>query len=254
MALVKRLLLALQLCTIVPVQVHGRVADDDLRHSVLFYPVVGALLGTALFGTLSALHAVLPAAPAAGVALALYTVLTGGLHTDGLMDVMDALGSRRPREQALEIMRDSRVGALGSMAGTLLFIGKFSALQALPVRAFYPFLLVPAASRLGMVFAMNLAPYARAGGTGLGAVFARQIPAAVVWGATAFAVLPGLVAAPPILALALPALAWLSAVAAAGFAQRRFGGMTGDLYGALNEVLEWVGWLVCLAFFHMGAM
>ena len=253
MALMRRLILAVQFCTIVPVSTVGRVADDDLRSSVLFYPVVGALLGTALYGALDALRAVLPPAPAAGVALALYTVLTGGLHADGLMDVMDAVGSRRPREQALEIMRDSRVGALGSMAGTLLFIGKFSALQALPVRPLYPFLLVPAASRLGMVFAMNLAPYARAD-AGLGGVFARQIPRTVVWGAASITVLLGLFAAPVALALSLPALAFLSAWAAAALAQRRFGGMTGDLYGALNELLEWAGWLLCLVFFHVGAI
>ncbi len=253
MAFVKRLILAVQFCTIVPVGTVGRVADDDLRSSVLFYPAVGALLGTALYGALFALRAALPPGPAAGVGLALYTVLTGGLHADGLMDVMDAVGSRRQREQALEIMRDSRVGALGSMAGTLLFIGKFSALQALPVRTLYPFLLVPAASRLGMVFAMNLAPYARAD-AGLGAVFAKKIPRRVVWGAVSITVLPGLLAAPAALALALPALAWLAAWAAARLAQRRFGGMTGDLYGALNEVLEWAGWLVCLMFLHAGAV
>ncbi len=248
-ALVKWLVLAVQFCTIFPAPSPRGVTNDDLRRSVSFYPFVGALLGVLLFIILRISRSVLPPAPAAGLALALYTLFTGALHSDGLMDVMDAIGSRKPREQALEIMRDSRVGAVGSIAGALLLIGKYSALSALPARLAYPFVLVPAASRLGMVFAMNLAPYARAD-AGLGRVFALRVPRAAVWSAACFTAGLGMLVAPLAIALALPVVAFLAAWGAAFFARRRFGGMTGDLYGALNEVLEWAGWLLCLALLH----
>ncbi|MCZ4151790.1 adenosylcobinamide-GDP ribazoletransferase, partial [Escherichia coli] len=95
-----------------------------LRESVVYYPLVGAAiglavwLGGALFGT------VLPALPAAVLTLTLWVWLTGGLHLDGWMDTADGLLSYRSRERMLEIMKDSRVGAMGVIACVLLLMMK----------------------------------------------------------------------------------------------------------------------------------
>ena len=73
----------------------------------------------------------LPTMPAAVLLLAIWVVLTGGLHLDGLMDTADGILSHRPREQMLEIMKDSRVGAMGVIVCVLHLLLKFSLLYTL---------------------------------------------------------------------------------------------------------------------------
>ena len=125
MPFVRNYLLALQFFTRIPVT--GRLADwvgyspQMLRASAAHFPGVGCLVG-ALVAALSA--ALLWALPAGGfsplIVAALGTafgiLLTGAFHEDGLADVADGLGGSYQRERALEIMKDSRVGAFGAIA------------------------------------------------------------------------------------------------------------------------------------------
>ncbi|MEE3101345.1 MAG: adenosylcobinamide-GDP ribazoletransferase, partial [Pseudomonadota bacterium] len=109
-------LYALQFLTRIPIPAWVGHAPDMLARAARWYPVVGALVGLAA-GAVYAGAATLGLAPLAGAALALAVsiALTGALHEDGLADTLDGLGGGATRERALEIMRDSRIGAYGAV-------------------------------------------------------------------------------------------------------------------------------------------
>ncbi|MEN1985753.1 adenosylcobinamide-GDP ribazoletransferase [Paenibacillus hubeiensis] len=261
---------AFQFLSRFPVRMQLDFAPPLLRESVVYYPLVGAAiglavwLGGALFGT------VLPALPAAVLTLTLWVWLTGGLHLDGWMDTADGLLSYRSRERMLEIMKDSRVGAMGVIACVLLLMMKAALLADFIAQgrwAYVPLLILPMIwSRWFMVCAISGWPNARAD-DGLAALFAglgerrelRRATARAAW-LTVVAGLIALVAAwytqphhgligggmsghswwlyPVLAAMLLPLACHLLGRWVAGRISDRLGGLTGDTYGAMNELLE----------------
>ena len=133
-------LLAVQFFTRIPVI--GAVADwvgyspAMLRASAAHFPGIGWLVGAVAAGVYALLLALLPATlftplVAAALSTVASVLLTGGFHEDGLADVADGLGGSRDRQRALEIMKDSRVGAFGAMALVLALLCKLSLLGLL---------------------------------------------------------------------------------------------------------------------------
>lgn len=257
---------AFQFLSRFPVKGEPDFSPELLQRSVVYYPLVGAAIGlsAALGAGLAAW--LLPAWPAAVITLILWVGLTGGLHLDGWMDSADALLSYRTRERMLEIMKDSRVGAMGVLACVLLLLLKASLLAAFIEGGSYaelPLLLLPPVwSRWYMVRAMARFPLAR-GNEGLAASFgglpARQerrtrLAAALLTLAAAAAplALGAGNAWPQLLAAAI--LAPVAALACGTYAARRInsrlGGLTGDVYGALNELLEALLLLVLVLLQH----
>ncbi|GAB3820177.1 adenosylcobinamide-GDP ribazoletransferase [Tessaracoccus terricola] len=202
--------------------------------------VVGALAGLVTF--LAGLTGATLLAAALGVAT--LAALTGALHVDGLADTADGLGSRRPAEEALEIMRRSDIGPMGVVALVFVLLVDVAALESIAggggLAAPLALLVAAVVGRLAVVLASR-GPGAR--GSGFGALFTglTSAPAAVV---NTVAVL--LLAA----AAGLLASGWLGAAVFAGAAVvallttslwrrqlvRRLGGMTGDTFGSLVEV------------------
>ena len=133
MAFIRHYLLAVQFFTRIPIT--GRLADwvgfspAMLRASAGHFPGVGMLVGAAAAGVYGALALMLPQSTFAPlVAAVLSTVvtvlLTGGFHEDGLADLADGLGGSYDKARALEIMKDSRVGAFGAIALSLALLCK----------------------------------------------------------------------------------------------------------------------------------
>ncbi|MDO7907337.1 adenosylcobinamide-GDP ribazoletransferase [Paenibacillus sp. JX-17] len=231
-----------------------------LGRSVIYYPLVGAAIGTVVWLTGLACGWLLLPLPAAVLILIVWVWLTGGLHLDGWMDAADALLSHRDRDRMLEIMKDSRVGAMGVIACVLLLLLKVSLLYSLLEADAYSLLvLLPMIwSRWFMVHAMQGWPLARSGG-GLAGMFGHignaERRRAAFWatglsflvvliqivtdGGMAKAGQPVLLGNVGLLAFVLiPPAAWLAGTWAARRVQKRLGGLTGDIYGALNELLE----------------
>jgi adenosylcobinamide-GDP ribazoletransferase len=137
---IRHFLLAVQFFTRIPVT--GRLAawvgfsPEMLRASAAHFPGVGVLMGGAATAVFALLQVLLPDSTFSPlVAAAFSTVatvwLTGGFHEDGLADVADGLGGSYERERALEIMKDSRVGAFGAMALVLALLCKVALLALL---------------------------------------------------------------------------------------------------------------------------
>ena len=137
---IRHYLLAIQFFTRIPVT--GRLAEwvgfspDMLRASAAHFPGIGVVVGGAAAAAFALLMMFLPDTPFTPlVAAAFSTVatvwLTGGFHEDGLADVADGLGGSYDRDRALEIMKDSRVGAFGAMALVLALLCKVALLALL---------------------------------------------------------------------------------------------------------------------------
>ncbi len=258
---VRHFLLALQFFTRIPVT--GALArwtgysPAMLRESAGHFPGVGWITGAAgalVFGAALRLLPGQSGALAAALLCVIATVLlTGAFHEDGLADVADGLGGGREREHALEIMRDSRIGAFGAIALVLALGLKVALLATLAESgAWNACLAVLAAhvlSRAAPLFVMRALPYA-AGEAG------KSKPLADALGGAAF--ITGLCwAAPALLLVAwaqgLPALLAVCALAggvtawAAWRFARRLQGFTGDCLGAVQQLAELAVYLALAA-------
>lgn len=208
--------------------------DRDLGRSVPWFPVVGAVVG-ALSGTVYwAIHGPLGALLAAVLAVAAGAVATGCFHEDGLADTADALGGTS-RERRLEIMKDSRVGVFGVLALVLSTLVRVFAVSSLnPVDGLIALVVAHMLGRAVAVAMMGLAP--APAGTGLGHSYAAHLPrawtAAVVVLSSAVAVGLGLTGTVSL------ATAAAGAALVALVAWRAFGGVTGDVLGATEQVAE----------------
>ena len=208
--------------------------ERELGRSVPWFPVVGAVVG-ALSGTVYwALHGALGASLAAVLAVAVGAIATGGFHEDGLADTADALGGSS-RERRLEIMKDSRVGVFGVLALVLSTLVRVFAVSSLaPVDGLIALVVAHMLGRTMAVATMGVAP--AVAGAGLGHSYTAHLPR--TW--TAVAVLASSAAA---VSLGLPGAVSLAAAAAGALlvwvvARRAFGGTTGDVLGAAEQVVE----------------
>ncbi|WP_137972452.1 adenosylcobinamide-GDP ribazoletransferase [Pseudomonas sp. F(2018)] len=229
------LLIALQFLTRLPVRLVGMPEPAQIGRSLLWYPLVGLLLG----GLLLALHGLLGATPAllqAAILLAVWVGLSGGLHLDGLADTADAwVGGYGDRERTLAIMKDPRSGPIAVVALLLVLLLKFAALVVLLERgAWAGLLLAPWLGRALLPLLFLTTTYVRAGG--LGAALSEHTPRER---------LPLVLAGHCIVMLLLgfsAVLALLAAVLVFWLLRRAFvarlGGTTGDTAGALLELGE----------------
>lgn len=233
--MVKRFAAAWRFLTVFPF-FWGSNGDEGewLRRSVSMFPVVGMVLGMCNGVIVVIASRVLPPLPLAALLVAAGAMYSMGLHLDGLADCGDALSSPgRSPERALEIMKDSRIGAHGAAALTLALLAKFSGFASVYGDSLlWAAVAVPVAGRAAMLPPMILLPYLRA--RGLGAVFGFARPGAVLaWG-----VCCGVVAA-AVAGGAIGVVAWLAATFGwVWFLRRRLGGATGDCFGAACELAE----------------
>lgn len=226
-------LLAVQNLTRLPV---GNVSFDAevFGRGTAFFPLVGLLVGAVLTGIYYGGSLIWSSPVTAALMVAGGLVVTGGMHLDGFMDTLDGFGGGNA-ERRLEIMRDSRVGAFGVMGAITLLFLRFALFQSLSGSAWRLILLAPVVSRCGVVWAIGLFPYVRPKGQGMfykkytgwrEVVTATALTLAIGFGIGGFA------------GCFISAASFAIATLLGLFFSRRLGGLTGDTYGAVNEVLE----------------
>lgn len=223
----------------------------DFGRSVKFFPLIGAVLGAIYAAAAYGLFIFLPgrgiAVPhhfAAALLLVLPPLMTGGLHCDGFMDTMDGVFSGRSRERMLEIMKDSCAGSNAVFCFVSLMLFEFAVLLDMAPTLCVPALFVmPVIARMMMTAGITLYPYARP--EGMGKAFAEYADKK----SFAFAMTSTLVLVLPFGVSAWTALAVSAAFTTffAGYVEKRLGGLTGDVYGAIVTLNEGLTLLVFLA-------
>lgn len=243
-------LVALQFLTRLPVPSHHWSAER-MAATPRWYPAVGLLVGAIAAAVFWVASLLFPPVLAAMISTVAGILATGAFHEDGFADLCDGIGGGVTRVQALEIMRDSRLGTYGALGLGLTVGAKLAALASLPVAA-VPAVLLAAhpASRASSVVVIATSRYLRDHGTG------KPVAGGLSTGALVFAVGSGALATAALCAV-LPAVAvaggMLGLVLGHWLTRRRFeprlGGYTGDCLGAVQQTSElgfYLGVLACL--------
>ncbi len=238
MALLQQFLLSLSFFTRIPLPKGWNPGTGTLAQSAWAFPRAGAVTGARpgavylIFLAVGLAHGI-----AAWAALAFLVLLTGGLHEDGLADMTDGLASGRNREQKLAIMRDSRIGSYGVLALVITLAIRASAIAGFmsEFKTVWVLITAGACSRACLAVLMHFLPNARTDGlsASAGTPTRAQTLAAVLLAIGTLLLLGNLHAA----------LIGVLVLAAACFiinriALKQFGGITGDVLGALQQVSE----------------
>jgi adenosylcobinamide-GDP ribazoletransferase len=232
--LLKPIFTAMGFLTRFPTPRYEQFSDEDFGKGGAWYPLVGGLIGSILVLIAMVSHQFLPGAIGALFLVIVWEWMTGFLHLDGLADCGDALIAEVPTERRWEILHDSRLGTFGAVSLIFHLLGKvltiqilveqssWFALLAAPVFARWVFLAVArqpliAQSKIGSLFQK---------GFKLRHFFIASVLPVVL---AAYLKIQGLVALVIIL---------LAALGLARFAQKRLGGINGDVFGMIIEVTE----------------
>ncbi len=214
-----------------------QVSREQFARSLPYYPVVGLLIGLILAGIGWLLYLFLPQAVTSGLLVVAMVIITGGLHLDGFVDTFDGLaaGHKTP-EMRQQVMHRAGAGAIGVVSVILLLLVKYLSLNSVPESWLMATLvLMPVVSRWAMVYAVFIYPYARRQGMG------KELKRATGWygfaAATAVTLAVALVLA-QLAGLAILVAVWILVMALAAFFKGKFSGLTGDTYGAINELAE----------------
>ncbi len=198
--------------------------------------MVGLIIGLLLVGLNWLLGWFLPTAVVNILLIIFLAAITGALHLDGLADTCDGIAGGKTPEERWQVMRDSRVGSFGVVGVCGLLLVKYVSLNNMPQDLVMTSLvLMPVISRWAMVYTIFAYPYARP--SGLGKVFKQGVN----WLKLVMATLIALAVAAALSRLAGLAImlgAWVIVVIMATYLKRKFAGLTGDTYGAINEVAE----------------
>ena len=238
--MIKSALLAWHFLTIIPLcnASHVQPLPRELASSMQWYPAVGLIIGGMLVAGDAVFSMVFTPDVTALMVLCVLIVLTGGLHQDGLADTIDGLGKRGSPSERLAVMKDGSIGALGA-TGLMLVLGlRFTGILNLPSADRIVLLFcMPMIGRWAMVVSSFGSSHARVGG-GIASDFFNEIQLKdVVWATvwvgiflcgTLGCVLGGLTLG--LVAIMVRGLHF--------FFSRVFGGLTGDMLGAINEVTE----------------
>ena len=226
--------LAVQFLTRFPLNIKIELTNKRLGQSVLFYPLIGLLIGALLYS----LAYFLPAHSIqlnAAIILSIWIFITGGLHLDGLADCSDAwVGGLNDKTRSLAIMKDPSSGPIAVIVLILVLLLKWTALQQLLTQEanWVPLLAAPFLGRLSILILMLSTPYIRE--NGLGSAMQQYLPKKIAhiflgialtcsfWLISAYIVI--------ITLLLIALIRYLSL--------QRIQGITGDVYGASVEIIE----------------
>lgn len=225
--------LALETLTAIRPPVAVRYDEKSFGHSLIFFPIIGILLGSLQFALLIILRPYPIPIPLQSILLIVVNVLfTGGLHLDGVADTADAFGTSENTNKILAIMKDERLGVFGVAAVALLLYSRILVYQWMLERNdVFLFIFVPAISRFFLATTILLFPYARKSGKALPFSQARySIPSSI---AVVCFIPIFIFFAQRVVLLSL--ILWLLFQT---YVYSKIRGYTGDTLGCLNEVLE----------------
>ncbi|EPQ0430347.1 adenosylcobinamide-GDP ribazoletransferase, partial [Acinetobacter baumannii] len=180
--------IALQFLTILPIELKTIPTAQQNGRAILFYPLVGLIIGGILF-LVTCIFVKLPALLLAAIVFALWIWLTGGLHLDGLADTADAwVGGFGDKLRTLQIMKDPSCGPIGVLSIVIVCLLKFALIYVLIEQHQSLFLIcIPILGRVVPSILFLTTPYVRE--KGLGRSLTDHLPKTASWIITGFVLL-----------------------------------------------------------------
>lgn len=230
--MIKDLRGAIQFLTILPL---GKPMEAPGHRMVQYFPLAGLIVGSLLALTDTGLQRFLPLNIVSLIDVMFLAVVTGALHLDGLADTADGLFSHRSSENALKIMKDSRIGTMGLLALVFVLGIKWAGISSLHEHRAIYLILIPVYARGAFTIAIYFLDYVRPeGGTAMEFFAGNRSIASLGW---------------LLVPVALSLLLGIRGVFLNGvfigivmlvilYYKKRLGGITGDMLGALGEVTE----------------
>lgn len=228
---------ALRFLTILPIPGGWTRQDGRFERCALWFPIVGIIIGAMLAGTAIITQAIFPPAVSVIIIVGVSIFVSGGLHLDGVADTADGMFSSKPTAKILSIMKDSRIGTMGTLA-LILFLGlKTASLIAIPSKELWRVVFLMTLNGRTILLLGICWGHPIPNTTGLGKLFMEEH--------SLLKALPLLVA-PIIVAIALQGVAgaisyglvFFTAGAILLWATKRLGGINGDILGTMCETAE----------------
>ncbi len=240
---------AVRFLTVIPFNWNIELDEYNFKKSLVFFPLVGLIIGGLGYLLVSFCTLLFPSAIIALILVIFLSGISGFLHLDGLADSGDGLLCSLPAERSLEIMKDSRVGAMGVIVLIFLLLGKFVALGEIPISLLpVAAILIPVGGRTAILFSMALFPYARKEG-GLGNLFDSSRTSFMVVAGMFFFILLTVLFTDLKTAFLGSIVVVATAIFFGLYCKSRIGGITGDTLGAVCELSEFALALLFAALF-----
>ncbi len=225
---------AFQFLTIFPTISRRMFTSQEMGRAVAWFPLVGIVLGTSLYGVNYLSQSIFPPNVSAALTLFAWVIFTRAFHLDGFMDTCDGLFGGFTPERRMEIMKDSRMGAFGVAGGVLVLLTQYAALAS-SLNLLSALVLATTLGRWASPLVIYTFPYARE--DGLGIEMKRNVRLKEVFLATLIAGIAswfiygwlGFV-----LMLGAAVVAFLIAL----YTMRLLPGLTGDIYGTVTVTVE----------------
>lgn len=232
------LILGIQFLTRIPINKAVEFSKENIRNSLFFFPFIGILIGaiaSLAFYFIGQINMEI----SAFLTVITLIILTGGLHIDGLSDMLDGFLSNRDSKKTLEIMKDSRVGAFGVMGIVLLILGKYIILKNISFEMWIIIVFSIANSRFVGGLIIESKKPARKGG--LGELFHSSNPKRnIAYSGTIYVLILLFLDITYIIPLIIT---YIFAELISAWSLKKIGGLTGDVYGGIMEISELISLL-----------
>lgn len=228
---------AIRFLTRIPIPWCKEASRKEFAGSLLYYPFVGIIIGLMLWGGYVLLSPIAPSLIVTLLLVASLVFITGGMHLDGLADTIDGVAASHKEESVWKrVMHEPTIGTFGVVGIVLVLFFKVIALGYLPHSMMGAMLvLMPVLGRWTMVYSIFFYSYARE--SGIGSELKKEMGVKGFAIATITALAAAFITAEYI-GLIIAAAVWLSVIMVAAFLKNKFGGLTGDTYGFINELAE----------------
>lgn len=230
---------ALQFLTIIRIPWRREVQTEELGRSVGYFPVVGLIIGLILAGLNWLFALILPSSVANALLIVSLVILSGALHLDGFVSTCDGISGHRTVEARRKVMHGIRAGGFGIIGVVLLLLVKYVSLNSIPEPLLMVTLvLMPVLGRWAMAYAIFVYPYAPSSGLAKAFKQGTSWPRFTMATIIAFVIAVALIPLLQLTGLAVLFGVWIVTIVLAAYFKSKFSGLTGDAYGAINEVAE----------------
>ncbi|EJO5348853.1 adenosylcobinamide-GDP ribazoletransferase [Clostridium botulinum] len=235
--LINDFLLIIQFFTRIPINKNLQCEKENFKSGSFFLPVVAFIIGGMEFLIYRGVKNFLPPNVIIVLLILFTAIITGGLHMDGLADVCDGFFSLRDKDRIIEIMKDSRMGAYGTVALIIDLLLKYELLYFLVLKGYsIAIVLAPVIGRISILFICLSKRTAKKHGSGN--IFIGNMSKAKVFLITIITLVVstyflGVKATiiPFVVVLIMTYLFYLLCL-------NKINGLTGDTLGACNEIAE----------------